>query len=128
METAPIPIRGLRHLALRVQNLPRSLQFYTEVFGFRVIWQPDAANVYLSSGDDNLALHEEAARGEASRTEALDHLGVFVDSAEAVDAAARTLAARQVPIVHPPKRHRDGSYSCYCADPDGNVIQILHIP
>jgi len=128
MATPPIPIRGLRHLALRVRNLARSARFYTDVFGYQIIWQPDAENVYLTSGDDNLALHEEAARGEASPTEALDHLGVFVESTEAVDAAARTLAAHQVPILHPPKLHRDGSYSCYCADPDGNVIQILYVP
>jgi catechol 2,3-dioxygenase-like lactoylglutathione lyase family enzyme len=123
-----VTIGGLRHLALRVRNLARSVAFYAEVFGFRVVWQPDAHNAYLSSGDDNLALHEDAARGEPSPTEALDHLGFFVDSAEAVDAAAEGLAARRVPIVHRPRRHRDGSYSCYCADPDGNVIQILHIP
>src|SRR5205823_1929925 len=29
-------------------------------------------------------------------------------------------------ILTVPKRHRDGSYSCYLADPDGNTIQILY--
>ena len=31
-------------------------------------------------------------------------------------------------IVKPPKQHRDGSYSFYFSDPDGNVIQALYEP
>jgi len=31
-------------------------------------------------------------------------------------------------IVHPPKGHRDSSYSFYLADPDGNTIQVLYEP
>ncbi len=34
----------------------------------------------------------------------------------------------QVFGLWPPRRHRDGSASVYCADPDGNVIQILSAP
>jgi catechol-2,3-dioxygenase len=30
--------------------------------------------------------------------------------------------------VHRPKRHRDGSYSFYVADPDGNTVQVLYEP
>jgi predicted enzyme related to lactoylglutathione lyase len=31
-------------------------------------------------------------------------------------------------IAKPPKLHRDGSYSFYFTDPDGNVIQALYEP
>jgi len=31
-------------------------------------------------------------------------------------------------IAKPPKQHRDGSYSFYFSDPDGNVIQALYEP
>jgi hypothetical protein len=30
--------------------------------------------------------------------------------------------------VRRPKRHRDGSYSFYVADPDGNTVQVLFEP
>jgi len=33
-----------------------------------------------------------------------------------------------VPVVKEPRRHRDGSCSLYCSDPDGHVIQILYEP
>jgi phosphatidylcholine synthase len=127
-EAPPIAVHGLQHLALRVRDLARSLAFYRDVFGMRVVWQPDAQNAYLSSGSDNLALHEDPARGAPSPTEALDHVGFLVGAPEAVDAAAARLAASGVPVVRPPRRHRDGSYSCYCTDPDGTLVQILFIP
>jgi predicted enzyme related to lactoylglutathione lyase len=31
-------------------------------------------------------------------------------------------------ITKEPKQHRDGSYSFYFSDPDGNVIQALYEP
>jgi len=33
-----------------------------------------------------------------------------------------------VTIVKPLKLHRDGSYSFYLADPDGNTVQVLYEP
>ena len=53
-----IPTLGLKHLALKVTDLKRSQAFYETLFGMQVVWQPDAENVYLSSGGDNLALHQ----------------------------------------------------------------------
>ena len=48
---------GLRHLALSVRDLDAMKRFYVDLLGFAVEWEPDADNVYLSSGIDNLALH-----------------------------------------------------------------------
>src|SRR6266576_65672 len=65
--------RGLRHLALGVRQLEAMKRFYVDVLGFAVEWEPDADNIYLSSGLDNLALHR--ARGEdVTAPGALDHL------------------------------------------------------
>src|SRR5947208_433108 len=48
---------GLRHLALNARELDAMKRFYVDLLGFEVEWEPDADNVYLSSGHDNLALH-----------------------------------------------------------------------
>ena len=125
MSEAAVRVQGLRHLALRVRDVRRATEFYRSIFGMRVVWQPDPQNVYLSSGADNLALHEDAAAGPGG---ALDHLGFLVASPEEVHAAAATLRARGVPIAHEPRTHRDGSVSCYCRDPDGNLVQVLYLP
>jgi len=118
-------VQGLRHLALRVRDVRAASDFYRSVFGMRVVWQPDPQNVYLSSGGDNLALHEDP---NATSGGALDHLGFLVASADDVHAAAATFRARGVPIAHEPRTHRDGSVSCYCRDPDGNLVQVLYLP
>lgn len=128
---------GLRHLALNVRDLDAMRRFYVELLGFEVEWEPDADNVYLSSGTDNLALHRPtpptssglpAAAPTAEGFRALDHLGVIVRTADEVDHWAAFLADRGVTIGVPPRTHRDGARSCYLQDPDGNVVQIIHHP
>lgn len=128
--------RGLRHLALRVHDLPRSRQFYEQLLGFQPVWEPDAENIYFSSGVDNLALHQisktELASYDSSKTQLLDHMGVILDSPQAVDQLYQHIAPKIESmggrITKEPKQHRDGSYSFYIADPDGNQIQALYEP
>ena len=118
---------GLRHLALNARDLQAMRRFYVDLLGFEVEWEPDADNVYLSSGLDNLALHRSA---EASRSTngALDHLGLIVRSADDVDRWAAFLESHGVTLDARPRTHRDGARSCYFSDPDGNKIQIIHHP
>ncbi len=118
--------RGLRHLALNVKDVARAGNFYQRVFGMRIVWQPDADNAYLSSGCDNLALHQGPA-GERS-AQSLDHLGFIVGSIEELEAGYQWAQENQLEIARPLGRHRDGSVSYYIRDLDGNVIQILYEP
>lgn len=130
----PCPaLQGLRHLALRVQDLPRAKEFYRGFFGMEVVWEPDSKNCYLSSGADNLALHETTQAAESgqqapSSSDRLDHFGFIAEKPQVVDAWAEKASRQGVKVLKAPKQHRDGSYSCYLADPDGNSIQILYEP
>jgi catechol 2,3-dioxygenase-like lactoylglutathione lyase family enzyme len=118
---------GLRHLALNVRDLPAMKRFYVDLLGFTVEWEPDAENVYLSSGIDNLALHQ-ATGPPAAGQGALDHLGLIVRRPEEVDRWASFLEAHGVAMDAKPRTHRDGARSCYFRDPDGNSVQIIHHP
>jgi len=119
----------MRHIALRVRDIKRSKAFYREFFGMEVVWEPDPQNVYLSSGWDNLALHELPRGTDPSLGEQqLDHIGFLVDKVERVRELEQEFRARGVKIIHPFKIHRDDSASFYCADPDGIVIQMLYEP
>jgi catechol 2,3-dioxygenase-like lactoylglutathione lyase family enzyme len=122
-------LKGMRHIALKVKEIKRSKAFYQEILGMEVVWEPDPQNVYLSSGPDNLALHEIVREEEFSPSDQqLDHLGFIVESAERVRELEREFRGKGVKIVHPFKLHRDGSASFYCADPDEIVIQIIYEP
>jgi catechol 2,3-dioxygenase-like lactoylglutathione lyase family enzyme len=118
---------GLRHLALNARDLDAMKHFYVDVLGFAVEWEPDADNIYLTSGRDNLALHR-ATDGRAATGQALDHLGLIVLEAADVDRWAAFLESHGVTIAARPKTHRDGARSCYVRDPDGNTVQIIHHP
>ena len=125
-------IQGLKHLALKVIDIHKSQVFYERLFGMRVVWQPDPASVYLSSGTDNLALHQIPAKElpayQNRHGQFLDHFGFLMDSPESVDNMFNRVQQERVTIIQIPKRHRDGSYSFYIADPDHNTIQILFEP
>jgi len=133
--TAPFH-RGLRHVALRVTNLARSRTFYEQLLGMKVVWEPDPDNVYFSSGSDNFALHQipqsELAAYQPLQGQLLDHIGVILESPEAVERMYREveplLQRLGGQIVKSPKQHRDGSYFFYFSDPDGMVIQALYEP
>jgi catechol 2,3-dioxygenase-like lactoylglutathione lyase family enzyme len=92
----------------------------------RIVWQPDPDNVYLSSGCDNLALHQGAPG--AGESQALDHLGFIVPTAGEVETAYEWARSNDITILNPLRRHRDGSVSFYISDPDGNRIQVLYEP
>lgn len=122
-------LKGMRHLALKVRSVIESKRFYQDILGMDVVWEPDSQNVYLSSGCDNIALHEvsEIFLNTAEERQ-LDHLGFVVESVERVQELESEFRSRGVQIVFPFKVHRDGSASFYCADPDGVVIQMLYEP
>lgn len=118
---------GMRHIALRVADLERAKRFYGDVFGMSVIWQPDPENAYLSSGCDILALHQ-AQVSPATEPEKLDHIGFFVPGFVRLEQDFAWVNAQGIPVVHPLRRHRDGTSSFYIRDPDGVVIQVLYDP
>jgi len=118
--------RGLRHLALNVEDVARVVSFYRRVFGMEIVWQPDADNAYLSSGCDNLAFHRGSAGDRSGQS--LDHLGFIVSTIEELEAGYQWAHQNQLDIARPLRRHRDGSVSYYIRDHDGNVIQILYEP
>ena len=128
MTNKPKAPLGLRHLALHSKNLEACTHFYTQLLGMKLVWQPDADNIYLSSGSDNLALHRSHRSFSSQDQQHLDHLGFILKEKTDVDAWHEHLSKEGVSISAVPKDHRDGTRSFYCLDPDGNVVQMIWMP
>lgn len=124
----PNPTIGLRHVALFVKHFAECEHFYTTLLGMKVTWQPDNDNLYLTNGNDNLALHRAPLDFVAAKHQHLDHIGFFLAERADVDLWHEYLRANHINIIAPPKDHRDGTRSFYCSDPDGNVVQMIFYP
>ena len=122
----PPTTAGMRHIALNVLDLQRCEHFYVELLGMRVEWRPDEDNVYLTSGNDNLALHRCNLKPEGQQ--ALDHMGFILRNPEDVDAWYEFLQANDVKMKTAPRTHRDGARSFYCYDPEGVLVQLIYHP
>lgn len=125
---------GLRHVALNVRDVRKSVEFYSKILGMQLEWMPDEDNAYLTfGGQDNLALHKSASIGDsevasAGPVQILHHIGFVVHLPENVDEWAERMKQHGVAIAQPPRTHRDGARSFYFHDPDGVLIQLLYHP
>jgi len=119
---------GLRHVALNVRNVRRSLEFYSNVLGMKLEWMPDEENAYLTSGQDNLALHQLPQPSEPGQVQMVHHIGFVVRHPENVDAWADRVRKQGIALAAEPKTHRDGARSFYFRDPDGLLIQLIYHP
>ena len=124
----PAATLGMRHVALNVSDIGACEYFYVELLGMTVEWRPDPDNVYLTSGNDNLALHRVADCAPATSDQRLDHIGFFVASETLVDDWYAFLQENDVVMKASPRTHRDGARSFYCADPEGTVVQVIFHP
>jgi catechol 2,3-dioxygenase-like lactoylglutathione lyase family enzyme len=128
VSSGPPPTKGIRHVALLVRDLAKMEAFYRDVLGYAVEWRPSPAELYMTRGSDNLALHAvEAPDGEA-RESRLDHIGLLMSRPEDVDAWAAWMESRGVVLDTRPISHRDGARSFYARDPEGNRIQFIWHP
>ncbi|MHB8535418.1 MAG: VOC family protein [Sulfuricaulis sp.] len=124
----PATTPGLHHVALNVKDIEACERFYTELLGMRVEWRPDADNVYLTGGRDNLALHRAVPGPGPGTAQRLDHVGFIVSDIGEIDEWFAFFKSSGVAILKEPKTHRDGARSFYCRDPDGTTVQIIYHP
>lgn len=95
------------HLALNVQDVPRSVEWYGSTLGAHVVYQ-DETWALLTVGGVKIAL-------TVPREHPM-HIAFDVGPEPPQDFLASA------------RRHRDGSVSKYIVDPDGNAIEYVHYP
>ena len=124
----PAATAGLRHVALYVRDLDAAEHFYVQLLGMQVEWRPDPDNVYLTSGNDNLALHRAGDDFRPAPHQKLDHIGFIIREPAQVDEWYEYLSAHGVEMKAEPRTHRDGARSFYCVGPEDVVVQVIYHP
>ena len=121
--------KQLGHLALRVRDLDRSEQFYTDVLGLHVTNKRQGKMVFLSAGDD--ASHELAlmpvgpdAPGPESTRVGLYHFAWEMQSFDDLKQLYKHMQAQKVNIGG--IGDHGISIGVYFFDPDGNEIEVFY--
>jgi catechol 2,3-dioxygenase-like lactoylglutathione lyase family enzyme len=95
------------HVAVNVTDVVRSVSWYRETLGARILYQ-DATWAFLEVGGVKLAL--TLAKQHPG------HIAFDVGRSPSPDFLAKA------------KTHGDGSISRYVVDPDGNAIEYIYYP
>lgn len=124
----PIECLGIDHVVLRIREVERSLEFYTEVLGLRLERIIEDLGIYqvrcgrnlidLCTVKDGEVLSEPAASG-------MDHLCLMINGD--VDALVEFVKSRDIPITFGPvELYGATGYgtSIYILDPDGHTIEL----
>jgi len=121
------PKVSIGHVHLKVSDLERSVQFYTEVLGFEVTTRMGHSAAFLSAGGyhHHIGLNTWESQGgkpPASSHTGLYHFAILVPDRLELARAIKRLVAHDWPI--------DGmadhgvSEAIYLKDPDGNGIEL----
>ena len=126
-------ITGTAHLAFRVTDLERALDFYCTKLGFRQAFtldrdgEPSPWIVYLQIAPGHfLELFPGAKeRGpQPGPAAGYNHFSLLVDD---LAATLRQLAERGLPISGAPTQGLDRNWQYWITDPDGNRIELMQI-
>ncbi|MBN2980329.1 MULTISPECIES: VOC family protein [Cohnella] len=119
------PETEIGNVHLRVSHLQRSIQYYEEVIGFKLLKREGSvAQLTAEGGTEPLLIIEElsgAVATERRRTAGLYHFAILVPTRKALGLSVRNLARRNVPIG---QGDHFVSEAIYLNDPDGNGIEI----
>ena len=126
-----MPIQRLNHAVLYVRNLERSLAFYQDVLGFRVVNQIGGRAAFIqaagSTNDHDLGLFEigaSAPDSAAGRTVGLYHLAWEVDTLGELARLAAALRERGALVG---ASDHSTTKSLYAKDPDGLEFEVAWV-
>lgn len=132
----PIEVLGVDHIDLTVNDLSRSLPFYTKVLGalgFRKLVHPHYNgfhNAHLIIGIKE-ATPEESSVSYTRYRAGLHHLALRAKGKADVDKFHEWLIAEGVPVLDPPAAYPQYGphyYAVFFSDPDGIKLELVYYP
>ncbi|WP_145407400.1 VOC family protein [Paenibacillus xylanexedens] len=125
--TQPYQIPATTHLgevSLRISNLERSIQFYTQVVGLKLLERKDSVATFTVDGQHSLLRLEEipnAVTMPERSSAGLYHFAILLPDRKSLGLALRNLAASGIEIG---QGDHLVSEALYISDPDLNGIEI----
>jgi catechol 2,3-dioxygenase-like lactoylglutathione lyase family enzyme len=123
-----LSLKGLGAVTLFVEDLQRSMRFYEQVFGLRLIYEDESSAAFdfgntiinlLTVSEAHELIEPRAVAGP--QAESRFQLTIWVDS---VDVVCEELAARGVALLNGPMNREWGKRTASFADPAGNIWEI----
>ena len=124
-------VTAIAHVALRVSNIDRSLDFYVGKLGFAEMFRLDRDGqlwiVYLRITDTQYL--ELFPGGDGRRVPVPNQIGPnhFCLEVDDIDAAIAELADKGVSLTQAKKKAVDGNNQAWIEDPDGNRIELMQM-
>ena len=126
--------KAIAHVALKVKDLDRSLDFYVNKLGFAEMMRLDKPDgspgvwlVYLRITDDQyleLFPDGQGDRAPGRDATAINHVCLGVDD---IDKVIADLDKAGIPLTVQKKMAADKNWQCWIDDPDGNRIEIMQL-
>jgi catechol 2,3-dioxygenase-like lactoylglutathione lyase family enzyme len=115
---------GLTHININVRDLKRSLKFYQEAFGLRVMFKEGEKMVFLNTpgAQDTITLQEVDAPHPVGGG-GVSHFGFRLANKADLDLAAAEVERAGGKVLRRGE-HGPGHPYMYIADPDGYVIEL----
>ena len=124
-------IASIGHVAIRVKDIGKSLDFYVNKLGFPEMFRLERDGklwiVYLRVNDEQyIELFPEAVGERSPPAEAigLNHLCLTVDD---IDPVLAELDRQGIPLFRPKKMQVDRNWQAWIEDPDGNRIELMQM-
>ena len=124
---------SLTHIARQVADMDKCVSFYRDYCGFEVVHQRETPNggqiVWIgepAKKDEFIIVLMTGGDGSQQPEGNYDHLGLAMESREAVDAVAKR-AEQEGCLVWPPRQEPyPVGYYCGVRDPDGKMVEFSY--
>ncbi|MBM7570740.1 VOC family protein [Aquibacillus albus] len=125
-------IKGIGHVALKVEDMEKSLHFYCDVLGFKRAFEirDDDNNPWIEYIKIAPGQFIELFYGGKNKPEAVgdaigvDHLCLEVED---INEIANHLKSNGVTLDIEPQQGKDDNFQCWAKDPDGNRIEFMQL-
>lgn len=126
-----LSVASVGHVAIRVKDIGRSLDFYVNKLGFREMMRFDREGklwiVYLRITDEQfLEIFPDGTgdRAPGWETVGYNHMCLTVED---IDRCVAELEAAGVPLLRPKVKQVDNNWQCWIEDPDGHRIELMQM-